>query len=407
LPHVSEKFWNDHPEWREKTGVLQDAHLDWRKLMNLTNRDCFRAAAAGIQDLMRRFDWDGANVAELYFESLEGLANPARFTPMNDDVRAQFRRSNGFDPIEIFQKHDEARQRQFLEFRAGLAREMQREWLGVLEDVRHERRWLDLVLTHVDDRLDTGMRDAIGADSEGALKVLGPSRGTFLVEDPATVWNQGPERYTELARRYRERGATGNDGLAIDINIVERYQDVYPTKQQTGTELFQLVHFAAKAFPRVALYAEHSLLAPDVDLLSSAAAGVRRVERMGPKLVIDSEHGVGVPWSGDAMVDGKLWPVVDGRTAWLPSGAHTVEAATSVSAERPRALRFTGDLQTAEYLNNSTIEIAYSSKGRAAVVLSGRPLKFEVDGAPGSAVEAGEASFLLPRGQHIVTFQFQ
>ena len=39
LPHVSEKFWKDHPEWREKTAVLQDAELDWRKLMNLANRD--------------------------------------------------------------------------------------------------------------------------------------------------------------------------------------------------------------------------------------------------------------------------------------------------------------------------------------------------------------------------------
>ncbi|MCU1262601.1 MAG: hypothetical protein JWO80_5486, partial [Bryobacterales bacterium] len=31
LPHVSEKFWTGHPEWREKTAVLQDAQLDWRK----------------------------------------------------------------------------------------------------------------------------------------------------------------------------------------------------------------------------------------------------------------------------------------------------------------------------------------------------------------------------------------
>jgi hypothetical protein len=38
LPHVSDRFWGDHPEWREKTGMLQDAQLDWRKLMNLTNR---------------------------------------------------------------------------------------------------------------------------------------------------------------------------------------------------------------------------------------------------------------------------------------------------------------------------------------------------------------------------------
>src|SRR6202158_1781406 len=33
LPHVSERFWDQHPEWREKTALLQDAQLDWRKLM--------------------------------------------------------------------------------------------------------------------------------------------------------------------------------------------------------------------------------------------------------------------------------------------------------------------------------------------------------------------------------------
>src|SRR5262249_10148280 len=79
-----------HPEWREKTAVLQDAQLDSRKLMNLTNRNCFRAAVSGVERLAARFDWDGINLAELYFESLEGIANPSRFTPMNADVRAAF-----------------------------------------------------------------------------------------------------------------------------------------------------------------------------------------------------------------------------------------------------------------------------------------------------------------------------
>ena len=52
MPHVSEKFWVGHPEWREKTALLQDAQLDWRKLMNLTNRDCFRAVSAGVRQLI-------------------------------------------------------------------------------------------------------------------------------------------------------------------------------------------------------------------------------------------------------------------------------------------------------------------------------------------------------------------
>ena len=46
LPHVSERFWDQHPEWREKTALLQDAQLDWRKLMNLTNRAAFAEVPA-------------------------------------------------------------------------------------------------------------------------------------------------------------------------------------------------------------------------------------------------------------------------------------------------------------------------------------------------------------------------
>ena len=44
--------------------------------MNLQNPDCFRAVAEATQKLIERFDWDGVNLAELYFESLEGAANP-------------------------------------------------------------------------------------------------------------------------------------------------------------------------------------------------------------------------------------------------------------------------------------------------------------------------------------------
>jgi hypothetical protein len=233
LPHVSEQFWNDHPEWREKTAVLQDAHLDWRKLMNLANRNSFQTARFGTQALIHRFDWDGVNLAEVYFESLEGTDNPARFTPMNDDVRREFRELHGFDPLELFQtRKDEASLRAFLDFRAGLARRMQEEWIGVIEQERRSQPALDLVLTHVDDRLDSGMRDAIGADAGRVLPLLEKHDFTFLIEDPATVWHLGPQRYPEIARRYQSLTRRA-DKLAIDINIVDRYQDVYPTKQQT------------------------------------------------------------------------------------------------------------------------------------------------------------------------------
>ena len=403
LPHVSEKFWNDHPEWREKTAVLQDAQLDWRKLMNLANRDCFRAVAKGVGELMERFDWDGANLAELYYESLEGIGNPSRFTPMNDDVRARFRAASGFDPLELFAaRNDERSRRAFLDFRSDLAAGLQAEWLGELEAVRARRPQLDLVLTHVDDRFDAGMRDAIGADAARVLPLLDRHSFTFLIEDPATVWHLGAKRYPEIAARYRAL-TPHHERLAIDLNIVERYQNVYPTRQQTGIELFQLVQQAAGSFERVALYFENSLLAADLGLLPSSAAAVTRVERIGPKLVVDSRHGVGVPWHGSAVVDGEPWPVSDGETVWLPGGAHAVEAAR-VSLPF-HAVRFNGTIRAARGTSAGRVEISYTASSRAIAVMDQPVQRYEIDGEEQTPVLAGPATLILPRGQHLIAVE--
>jgi hypothetical protein len=397
LPHVSEKFWNDHPEWREQTALEQDAQLDWRKLMNLQNRECARAVSKGVNQLLDRFSWDGVNLAELYFESLEGAANPAHFTPMNREVRAGFERLHHIDPRDLFRgtNTNPGALRRFLDYRAGLARQMQSEWVAEIEKARGRRPDLDLVLTHIDDRFDTGMRDALGADTEGALPLVDRHRMTFLIEDPATIWHLGPQRYPQIAGRYPK-----SEKLAIDINVVERYQDVYPTRQQTGTELLDLVHRAASAFPRVALYFENSILAPDWNLLSAAAATVTHAEQIGEKRVIESPRGVGIPWHGPAAVDGELWPVQDAGTLWLPAGKHVVEPAKQ--EPRFRVERFTGDLKYARSAGE-TVEISYQSAARALAVLSRKPRGVQIDGIEVELHLMGGQSIALPHGQHLVT----
>jgi hypothetical protein len=401
LPHVSEKFWVEHPEWREKTAILQDAQLDWRKLMNLTNRDCFRAVAGGVKELVNRFDWDGVNLAELYFESLEGMGNPSRFTPMNEDVRGLFRQQAGFDPIDLFgSRKDDTSRKAFLDFRAELARRMQEEWIGEMEGLRKQKPQLDLVLTHVDDRFDTGMREAIGADAGRVLPLLNTHNFTFLIEDPATVWNLGAQRYRSIAERYRVL-TPHREKLAIDLNIVDRYQNVYPTKQQTGIELFELVHEAATNFERVALYFENSLLPADLNLLPSAASTVTHVERVGAKTVVNSVSGVGLPWKGPAKVDGLPWPMNDGETVWLPPGAHVVEPGQEQAGMR--LLRLNADLQTARRIDGRSLEFSYSCAARAIAVFDRTLLHVVIDGTEEPPQFAGSKTILLPRGQHIVT----
>jgi hypothetical protein len=351
--------------------------------------------------LISRFDWDGVNLAELYFESLEGTGNASRFTPMNDDVRALFRKQGGFDPIGIFgARKDQASRKAFLDFRCELARRMQEEWIGELEAARQRKPHLDLVLTHVDDRLDTGMREAIGADAGRLLPLLDTHTFTFLIEDPATVWNLGPQRYQSIAERYRAL-TPHSDKLGIDINIVERYQNVYPTKQQTGTELFQLLHHAGANFQRVALYFENSLLPPDLKLLPSASATVTRIEKMGPKTIVDSASGFGLPWRGPAMVDGQVWPAADEDTVWLPAGPHSVEPAER--ALGARLVRLNADLRAARAVNATTIEFSYQTAARAIAILDRPPRRTQIDGAEEPLQRAGPNTILLPRGQHVVT----
>jgi hypothetical protein len=408
LPHVSDEFWNQHPEWREKTAAGQDAHLDWRRLMNLNDPACSLTVAAGLEDLLTRFDWDGVNLAELYFESLEGAANPARFTPMNRNIRGEFERENGFDPAALFDassprhiSRDAVSLAAFLDWRARLAQKMQEHWIAWLESLRSRRRpGLGIVLTHVDDRYDTRMRDLVGADASRLLPLLNRHDFTFLVEDPATIWHLGPERYPQIAARYRPitpRPAK----LAIDINVVERYQDVYPTKQQTGVELLRLVNLASRAFPRVALYFENSLQPVDLPWLASSAAAPDRVAFAGGKLAIESARELGVPWQGPAMVNGRLWPHSDGRTVWLPAGKHAIESAAGPPAIS--LVDFSGEVRSIASTTHG-LELAYSSDTAAWAVLDREPGAMELDEEPlRTSVQAVESRWLvrLPRGQHL------
>ncbi len=286
----------------------------------------------------------------------------------------------------------------FLDFRAELAQRQQTEWLAQIEALREVKPHLDLTLTHIDDRFDASMREKLGADAARVLPMLAQHDFTFLIEDPATIWNLGPQRYPQIAARYAPL-TSAREKLAIDINIVERYQDVYPTKQQTGAEMFELVHTAANSFPRVALYFEYSISRHDLPLLSSAAAGVDKASQANGKLAVESRHGVGVSWTGPALVDGKPWPFASDTTVWLPRGAHSIEAASQKSPLR--ILDFNGDVTMAA-VTPLAIEFVYQSSARAMAVLERAAGHVAIDGVGQTPAMLGNV-LLLPRGQHLVT----
>jgi hypothetical protein len=281
-----------------------------------------------------------------------------------------------------------------------LSQREQTEWIAEVEAIRMMKPHLDLTLTHIDDRFDTAMRDKLGADTSRVLPLLQEHDFTFLIEDPATIWNLGPQRYPQIAANYASLTGAQNK-LAVDINIVERYQEVYPTKQQTGVELFQLVHTAVQAFPRVALYFENSILKQDLGLLASAASSVDRAEMAADKLHVESARGAGVPWTGPALVDGSLWPFANGNTVWLSAGSHSIQPTSQVPVFR--VLDFNGGLKSAK-ANEAGVEFSYESDARAFAVLDKIPSRVEIDGIEVEPEFAGSA-LVLPKGQHFVLFQ--
>ena len=142
----------------------------------------------------------------------------------------------------------------------------------------------------------------------------------------------GPSRYTEIARRY-EPLSRRPELLAIDLNIVERYQDVYPTRQQTGGELVLLIRRAAEAFPRTALYFENSIMDPDWPLISAAAAPGVEVKALEQGAVeVKTAKPVHLPWTGCAEVGGMRWPVGGKDSILLPAGRHTVRRCAGEAA---------------------------------------------------------------------------
>lgn len=409
LPHVSEKFWADHPAWREKTALGQDAQLDWRKLMNLQNPDCKREIGKELNTLIQRFDWDGINLSELYFESLEGASNPARFTPMNDDIRAEFKEISGWDPKLLFDPtssyyagKNPLALRKFLDYRAVLASRMQSDWLDVIDRSKTAKPYLDLVLTHIDDQFQPGIRDELGADIARSLPRIEAHHSTLLVEDPATLWNLGPDRYAKLASQYAKLAAH-RDQLAIDINVVERYQDVYPTKKQTGVELFELVHQAAESFGQVALYFESSLERQDMPLLAAAATTAQLNKIKPDELQIDAPQPTRVLWQGPVQIDGRVWPVQDGAAVLVPAGRHTLLPAAIHS---PLTIAdFNGEIRSATVAGKH-VDLAYSSRSRAIAVLAQSASSIQIDGIPYQKPQLGnKTTILLPAGQHVLSLQ--
>ena len=353
LPAVTPQMWQDHPEWREKTVTGRDGEIGWRKFMNFANPDCRAAALKFVDYLLDRHDWDGVNVAELCFDTADGLAQPDGYIPMNPDVRREFQLQAGFDPALLFATNSSYYWRtnadalaQWTRFRTGLTR----DWLG--EVLQHlSARRLDVIVTALDSFSVPRVVEKSGCDSRDVVALMDRFPFTLQVEDPEDMWGESPARYQQYGEVYRKL-VRDPARLMFDINVVkDRDHGKTPTTLASGLEIALAARAAAVAGNgRVGIYSESTVQLEDRGLLPLVmGAGTSVTARSNATTVVAArpvrfhyppQRETGRWWkfwlSGPAnqqplpIVDGQPWFFGTKGTLLLASGRHQFQGQQAV-----------------------------------------------------------------------------
>lgn len=422
-PQVSQKFWLEHPEWREKNHRGEDVRPSWRYPVALTEPRARAAMLTEYRTFLERYDWDGVNLAELYFEAGKGLQDPALFTPMHPSAQSDLHAMAGIDAAGLFDprspwywRTNAAAAAAVTEYRVDMLDRVYRELLPVFDAVGRTRPGFEVIVTAMDALGSPELRGYIGVDMERLLALQKEFGFALQVEDPEHRWSSDPMRYEAMGETYAAR-LGGRDHLLLDLNILSfRNPDTpspFPTTIQTGTECFHLVRAAALGAPRATIYAESSVNAQDMPWLASASAAAVRLRRTENGYLVDAPHHVSLrlpPEVREITLDGEPFAPVRDNQYLIPAGQHTVALSTTVTGSMsphmffPRLLSISGNL-LAQRSAMRTLEFTYRAGGRCIAMIDREVHGVTVDGVPYRVVawKGNDGySLLLPEGMHRV-----
>ncbi len=422
-PQVSEKFWNAHPEWQELNYKGEAIRPSWRYPMALTDTACMSAVKGVFKEFLEKYDWDGVNLAELYFEAGNGPKDPKFLTPMHPSAREAFRRQSGFDPgllldplSPYYWKKNPAAWKLYENFRVDALTRFHEEFLGMIREVQIGKPDLDIVVTAMDNLGNPELRSNNGVDVKRLIELRNRFRFTLQIEDPETEWSKDPRRYTQVAKRYREILAPATT-LMLDLNILpfrpEKKPTIFPTLVQTGIEAYEMVHSAAAGADRVSVYSESSIRPQDLRMIGFAAASRANLQQIPGGWKLDTPFPVVMQlpsYYTSLRTDEGERITSDRGLFFIPAGSYSLLGETrsadpfSTAPTGGRLLSISGELTRLENSPRS-VTFAYTSDARCAVSFSHRPFALFVDGKEADASSlAGYRRFsvLLPAGSHTV-----
>jgi|GEM_PF-443983 len=428
LPEVSDKFWQDHPAWREKTAAGTDAEMDseigWKQYMNMSNDTCRAGVYNSYKRLLQSAAWDGAVLTGRMFAGDKPEDSLKHITPFHPSFRASYLAARGYDPIRIFdpkapQFHGKSARywEEFRAYRDSLEQDLTQDAIAFLKQQRVlQKAGTEIILTRNLDgasaRAQAWYRDLIEKDPQVRLQAAPPRSAMnegVLLEDLAR-WQAEYPKWQPM----------------VEIHFDNQKPASGVTTQLCGLELMDLVANAQHAGARLTLRTEDYIYDTDFRDLAYAAAAAAH-ERISPggwlvdskgRTVLELDDKV----NPEVLVDGGLWPAyVKGRLL-LPEGEHRVEGCPRLMAWKTllqapaRITGFNGSIVQAQTTLQG-LRLQYESMLPASLGVSMAPRSATVDGLPfalppvppqgprksGKDEEAAAGMGLsLPSGSHVV-----
>ena len=420
-PQVNHKFWINHPEWREKNIKGDDAKASWRFPIALTDTGCVRAVMQEFRSILETYDWDGVNLAELYFEAGRGFEDPLLFTPAHPSAKNDLKRRYGITLASVFDslspsywKRNPGVREDITEYRVQSLTKVYESFLSLFQEYEIRKPGFQVVVTAMDSYNSPNLREQLGVDMQSVLALQHRFGFMLQIEDPQSLWSTDPQRYAKIGAQYQAL-VSDPAKLMLDLNILSfRNKDEvlpFPTLIQTGTESYHLIHSAASGAVRTTIYSEATVNPQDLAFFSNALASASRYRLKGNEIDFSSPYSTTLRLPAaipEISLDGAtVLPSRDNRY-FMPAGSHQIilqaqEAGTfSANKLQPRVMSSTGNITTLEY-GSRDIMFSYECSERMLIALSNLPTAITVDDLfyPCHPMQGNDCfSIFLPQGRH-------
>ena len=422
-PQVSLKFWTDHPEWREKNIRGDDVRPSWRYPVAMTDPRCVDSMIVNYSNLLQRYDWDGVNIAELYFEAGQGFKDMNLFTPMHPSAKVEFKHQYGFDLQSVFNdtsknywKTNTVARSAVTEYRVHVLDGIYERILTSVKHFAEQRPGFHVIVTAMDSYGSPELRENIAVDMNHIIALQKKYNFYLQVEDPENKWSTSPMRYQAIANRYRSE-ISQPDHLMLDLNILEFRKPTvitaFPTLTPTGIEGYLLVRSASLGTSRSTIYSEATVPPEDLSLYGNSMTTDVKYQYFGNEVFVSSPRSftLSVPKNiTEVSIDGSPRMPVRKGNILISAGEHRLGLQSSgtrdfsTSQLELQLMSINANLLSITH-SMRNLDFEYETSLRALASLNAKPTKVIVDGQEiQTSILLGNDCYTisLPTGRHSV-----